>query len=130
MIAIANPRNSAAPPIRGVATAWTSRSRGQATAPQRVASLRASGVSRKLPAAATQEISAYSRLGCIDDQVRGSNALLGEDRHDLAQRLDTHRTGPQQPRPLGGHVDDRRGDPDQGRATVEVPDDQLTALRP
>ena len=34
--------------------------------PQAMATARLSGVSRKLPAAATQQTSAYSKLGCTD----------------------------------------------------------------
>jgi hypothetical protein len=56
------PTNIATPPRRGVGIACTSRSRGRATAPQRRAATRTTGVSRNVTAAAMQQTSAYSRI--------------------------------------------------------------------
>ena len=44
--ASANPPSIATPPSRGIATAWTSRSRGRAIAPHATAGPRAIGVAR------------------------------------------------------------------------------------
>src|SRR5215475_3618456 len=62
--AAAIPAYIATPPSRGVGIACTSRSRGRATAPHRIATTRTTGVSRNVTAAATQKTSAYSRTGC------------------------------------------------------------------
>src|SRR4051794_11087766 len=127
-IAAATPRYMATPPPRGVGMTCTSRSRGAAIIPSRMATIRTTGVARKVTTAAVRRTTAYSRTGS-----GGANGL-GVGRVGADQLADTggHIRGPAavgvadrgaDERGHGLHVDlghalggDRRAaDPDAGR---------------
>src|SRR3954447_16384256 len=61
--AAATPRYMATPPPRGVGMTCTSRSRGAAIMRQRIATIRTTGVARKVTTAAVSRTTAYSRIG-------------------------------------------------------------------
>src|SRR3954467_3547630 len=61
--AAATPRYMATPPPRGGGMTCTSRSRGAAIMRQRIATIRTTGVARKVTTAAVSRTTAYSRIG-------------------------------------------------------------------
>src|SRR3954465_5582244 len=62
-MAAATPRYMATPPPRGVGITCTSRSRGAAIIRSRMATIRTTGVDRKVTSAAVRRTTAYSRTG-------------------------------------------------------------------
>src|SRR5689334_15902070 len=58
------PRYIATPPPRGVGMTCTSRSRGAAIIRSRIATIRTTGVARKVTSAAVSRTTAYSRMSC------------------------------------------------------------------
>src|SRR5919107_2933481 len=73
----------ATPPPRGVGMTCTSRSRGAAIIPSRMATIRTTGVARKVTSAAVRRTTAYSRTGS------GGARGLGVGRMGADQLADT-----------------------------------------
>src|SRR4051794_4842348 len=81
-IAAATPRYMATPPPRGVGMTCTSRSRGAAIIRQRIATIRTTGVARKVTRPAVSRTTAYSRMTSSDDALR--LGIRGVGAHQLA----------------------------------------------
>src|SRR3954468_15655827 len=140
-MAAATPRYIATPPPRGVGMTCTSRSRGAAIIRQRIATIRTTGVARKVTRPAVSRTTAYSRMvrsdgarglgvgGVSADQLAHRGADLGaatavgvaDRRPDEARDLLHVRLG----HALGG--DRRAADPDAGgdRGRLRVERDRV-----
>src|SRR3954452_6309523 len=78
-IAAATPRYIATPPPRGVGMTCTSRSRGAAIIRQRIATIRTTGVARKVTRPAVSRTTAYSRMVRSDGLRRAGIGGVGAD---------------------------------------------------